>query len=103
LDRELETLPVQVLTLIILTRWILAAILSEARCAPGALSLAGILEKQVPTLFVMTSAFANTDPFQIEAAIRQMAKHIGMTQLQADAIQEVLRELSASGHLPAAK
>lgn len=97
LDRELQTLPVQVLTLIILTRWILAAILSEARCTPSARSLAGILEKQVPTLFLMTSAFARTDPFQIETAIRQMAKHIGMTQLQADAIQDVLRELSAIG------
>jgi len=94
LDRERETLPVPVLTLVILTRWILAAILSEARRAPSAKGLAGILEKLVPKLFSMTSAFAVTDPMQIETAIRQMAQHIGMSQLQAAAIRAVLRELS---------
>lgn len=94
LDRERETLPVPVLTLVILTRWILAAILSEARRAPSAQGLAGILEKLVPKLFSMTYAFAVTDPMQIEAAIRQMAQHIGMSQLQAGAIRAVLRELS---------
>jgi hypothetical protein len=97
LDHELETLPVPVLTLVILTRWILAAILSDARCSPGARGLAEILEKQVPNLFLMTSAFALTDPTQIEAAIGQMGKHIGMTQLQANTIQSVMQELSETG------
>ncbi|SCX34552.1 hypothetical protein [Agrobacterium rosae] len=94
LDRELEILPAPVLTLVILTRWILAAILHEARSTPSAKGLAAILENTVPQVFVATSAFALTDPQQIETAIGQMARHIGMNKLQASAIQKIVAELS---------
>ena len=93
IDREGDTLPTPILTLVILSRWILAAILSEARGAPGAKGLARILEGQVPQMFGATSAFALTDAVEVEAAISQMAKHIGMTQLQAQAIQATVQEL----------
>jgi hypothetical protein len=94
LDRELEILPTPILTLVILTRWILAAILHEARSTPSAKGLAAILENTVPQLFLATSAFALTDPQQIETAIGQMARHIGMNQLQASAIQKIVAEFS---------
>ncbi|MBY5868725.1 hypothetical protein [Rhizobium leguminosarum] len=94
LDRELEILPTPILTLVILTRWILAAILHEARSTPSAKGLAAILENTVPQLFLATSAFALTDPEQIETAIGQMARHIGMNQLQASAIQKIVAEFS---------
>lgn len=57
----------------ILSRWILAAILTEARAARGAKSFAGILQVQIPQIFRSTSAFALTDPAQAEATVGQMA------------------------------
>ncbi|MEI9927826.1 MAG: hypothetical protein WDN44_09115 [Sphingomonas sp.] len=104
LDRELADLPTPILTLVILSRWILAAILAEARMAPGAKRFSRILEDQIPRLWQMTSAFAHADSAQVEAAVNQMAKHIGMDQLQALAIQATMRELAQaeSGRFAAA-
>lgn len=83
LDRELENVPIPILTLVILSRWILAAILVEARAAAGAKSLAAILESQIPEFYRSTSAFAFTNGPQVEAAVTQMARHIGMSDTQA--------------------
>lgn len=96
LDKEDTNLPVPILTLIVLSRWILAAILSEARRERKAKSLRDILERQVPKLFVSTSAFAFIDAEQIATVIKRMEMNIGMEKLQADAIRTVLEEIESS-------
>jgi hypothetical protein len=93
LDRELENVPIPILTLVILSRWILAAILAEARAAAGAKSLATILESQIPEFYRSTSAFAFTNGPQVEAAVTQMARHIGMSDVQAQNVRNVMAEL----------
>lgn len=94
-DSEDGVLPLPIMTLVILSRWILGAILSEARASPKAKPLAGILEKQVPNMFRATSAFVSMDSDQVAPVIEQMAKHIGMASLRAEAIQNTVTELSA--------
>lgn len=96
LDKEDTNLPVPILTLIVLSRWILAAILSEARRERKAKSLRDILERQVPKLFVSTSAFAFIDAEQISAVIKRMEMNIGMEKLQAVAIRTVLEEIEST-------
>ena len=93
LDRELENVPIPILTLVILSRWILAAILVEARAAAGAKSLAAILESQIPEFYRSTSAFAFTKGPQVEAAVTQMARHIGMSAAQAQNVRKGMAEL----------
>ncbi|NNM76494.1 hypothetical protein HJG53_06205 [Sphingomonas sp. ID1715] len=94
LDRELANVPTPILTLVILSRWILAAILTEARTARGAKSFVGILEVQIPQIFRSTSAFALTDEVQVEATVAQMARQIGMSGHQAE---EILRTMVRLG------
>lgn len=94
LDRELANVPTPILTLVILSRWVLAAILTEARVAGGAKSFAGILETQIPQIFRSTSAFAFTDQAQVEATVAQMARQIGMPGPQAEEIVRTMVELS---------
>ena len=94
--QEYTVLPVPILTLVVLSRWILAAILSEARKERKAKGLQGILEKEVPKLFVSTSAFAVIDADQIATVIKRMEMNIGMEKLQADAIRTVLGEIEGS-------
>jgi len=96
LDKEVTNLPVPILTLIVLSSWILAAILSEARRERKAKSLRVILERQVPKLFVSTSAFAFIDAEQIATVIKRMEMNIGMEKLQADAIRTVLEEIEST-------
>jgi hypothetical protein len=93
LDRELENVPIPILTLVILSRWILAAILVEARAAAGAKSLTAILESQIPEFYRSTSAFAFTNGPQVEAAVTQMARHIGMSDTQAQNVRKGMAEL----------
>lgn len=94
LDCELANVPTPILTLVILSRWILAAILTEARAARGAKSFVGILEAQIPQIFRSTSAFALTDQAQVEATVAQMARQIGMPGHQAE---EILRTMVGLG------
>lgn len=93
LDRELANVPTPILTLVILSRWILAAILTEARAARGAKSFAKILEAQIPHIFRSTTAFALTDQSQLEATVAQMARQIGMPGCQAEEIQRTMAGL----------
>lgn len=78
----------------ILSRRILAAILTEARAARGAKSFAGILQVQIHQIFRSTSAFALTDPAQAEATVGQMARQIGMLESRAGEIQRIMVDLS---------
>ncbi|PXA83344.1 hypothetical protein DMC47_43580 [Nostoc sp. 3335mG] len=94
LDRELGNVPTPILTLVIVSRWILAAILTEARTARGAKSLAGILEVQIPQVFRSTSAYALADQAQVEATVAQMARQIGMRDDRAEAILLTTRGLA---------
>lgn len=96
LDKEDTNLPVPILTLIILSRWILAAMLSEARREREARRLRDILERQVPKLFVSTSAFAIINSEKIATVIERMEMNIGMEKLQADAIRTVLEEIEGT-------
>ena len=96
LDKEDTNLAVPILTLIILSRWILAAMLSEARRERDAQRLRDILEQQVPKLFVSTSAFAMINPEKIATVIERMEMNIGMEKLQADAIRTVLEEIEGT-------
>lgn len=99
-DPEASSAPTPILTLVILSRWIMGAILHEVRHARGAKALAEILERQVPQIFWATSAFADLDSAEVEEVIGQMATHMGLTQLQADAIQATVQELSRSAVVP---
>lgn len=94
-DPEQAALPVPLVTLIILSRWILAALLAEARRAPGAKSFSKVLEAEIPRLWSMTDMFGPVDPTQVEATIAQMSKLMAMEPLQGQAIQTAMRILSA--------
>lgn len=54
-----DTLPIQITTLTIISRWVLAAILSEVRGEKAHKALRDILEKQVPSLLPRPSCFQN--------------------------------------------
>lgn len=94
LDSELANVPTPILTLVILSRWILAGILTEARTAHGAESFEEILKVQIPQIFRSTSAFALIDQGQVEATVALMARQIGMPAQQANAILCTMVELS---------
>ena len=91
---ESEALPIQITTLTIISRWVLAAILSEVRSAKAHKSLRDVLEKQVPSLFAATKVFPELGQDELLATIRQMEANMGMDEEQGDRIREMLRELS---------
>lgn len=93
-DREHGTVPTPIVTLVILSRWVLASILTEARSAKGGRSLVEVLAKQVPPLLRNTIAFGQLEPAQIDAAVDQMAGHLKMDVSRAQAIQLTLREFA---------
>ena len=89
-----DTLPIQITTLTIISRWVLAAILSEVRVAKAHKSLRDILEKQVPSLFAATKVFPDLSQEDLFATIKQMETNIGMDVEQGSRIRETLGELS---------
>lgn len=91
---ESDALPIQITTLTIITRWVLAAILSEVRRMKGQKSLCVILEAQVPKLFAATRVFPELDQDEILATIRRMEENIGMDADQGARIRETLNELA---------
>lgn len=91
---ESDALPIQITTLTIITRWVLAAILSEVRRMKEQKSLCEILEKQVPRLFSATKVFPELNQDEILTTIRQMEENIGMDADQGARIRETLYELT---------
>lgn len=89
-----DTLPIQITTLTIISRWVLAAILSEVRGAKAHKALCDILEKQVPSLFLATKVFPELSQTELFATIGQMEANMGMNEQQGVRIRETLRELS---------
>ncbi|WP_292097640.1 hypothetical protein, partial [Mesorhizobium sp.] len=73
---EADILPIQITTLTIISRWVLAAILSEVRIAKANDSLRGVLEKQVPSLFAETEVFPELGQDELLATIRQMEESL---------------------------
>lgn len=92
-DREHGTVPTPIVTFVILSRWILAAILTDARAAKGAKSLRQVLENQIPRLYRNTEAFGQIDPAQLNAAIDQMARHLEMDDQRLAMIRRTIDEL----------
>lgn len=88
-----DTLPIQITTLTIISRWVLAAILSEVRGAQAHKSLRDILEKQVPSLFAATKVFPDLSREELLATIKQMEANMGMNVEQGARIRETLGEL----------
>jgi len=91
---ESDALPIQITTLTIITRWVLAAILSEVRSMKAQKSLCAILETQVPKLFAATRVFPELDQDEILSTIRRMEENIGMDADQGARIRETLNELA---------
>ncbi|MFB6447154.1 hypothetical protein [Bradyrhizobium tunisiense] len=91
---EADTLPIQITTLTIISRWVLAAILSEVRSAKAHKTLRGVLEKQVPSLFAATKVFPELGQEELLATIRQMEANMDMDAEQGARIRETLDELS---------
>lgn len=87
---ESDALPIQITTLTIISRWVLAAILTEVRKAKAHESLRDILEKQVPRLFAATKVFPELVQDEIFATIGQMEANIGMNADMAWRIKETL-------------
>lgn len=90
---DADTLPVQITTLTTISRWVLAAILSEVRSTKDHKLLRGVLEKQVPALFAATSVFPELDTEEMYATIRNMEENMGMSAARGVEIREVLGEL----------
>jgi hypothetical protein len=90
---EADTLPIQITTLTIISRWVLAAILSEVRSAKAHKSLRDVLEKQVPSLFAATNVFPELGQEELLATIRQMEANMRMEAVQAARIRKMLGEL----------
>ena len=88
-----DTLPIQITTLTIISRWVLAAILSEVRGAKAHKPLRDILEKQVPSLFAATKAFPDLGQEELLATIRQMEANMGMNVERGARIRETLGKL----------
>jgi len=85
-----DALPIQITTLTIISRWVLAAILSEVRGAQAHKSLRDILEKQVPSLFAATKVFPDLSQEEQFATIQQMEVNMGMDIEQGARIREML-------------
>ncbi len=90
---ESDVLPVQITTLTVISRWVLAAILSEVRGILAAKSLRSVLENQVPILFAATKVFPELDPEEMLFVIGQLEDNIGMDPGQASQIHATLYEL----------
>jgi len=91
---ESNALPIQITTLTIITRWVLAAILSEVRSMNEQKSLCAILETQVPKLFNATRVFPELNQDELLSTIRRMEENIGMDVDQGAKIRETLNELA---------
>jgi hypothetical protein len=102
-DREQDAMPVPLVTLIILSRWVLAAILAEAQSAQGARSLSAVLETQIPRLWRMTEMFGPIDSAQVETTIAKMARLTGVDQRQGQAIQRAISVLGTGSPLKGAQ
>jgi hypothetical protein len=89
-----NALPIQIVTLTTISRWVLAAILSEVRRDPSQKSLGAILEKQVPSLFAATKTFPELGKLEEASIIEQMERNIGMEPTRAAQIEQTLSELS---------
>lgn len=98
---EADALPIQITTLTIISRWVLAAILSEVRSVKAHKSLRAILEKQVPTLFAATKVFPELSQAELFATIRQMEINMGMAAEQGTRIRETLAQLGGISVAPA--
>ncbi len=94
---EADALPIQITTLTIMSRWVLAAILSEVRIAKNHKSLLDILEKQVPSLFAATKVFPELGQQELLETIKQMESNLHMDSLQAARIRATLVELGREG------
>lgn len=94
LKLDSDTLPIQITTLTIISRWVLAAILSEVRNTKAHKSLRPVLEKQVPSLFEATRVFPELNHSEMLATIQQMEQNIGMDLGQATRIRLTLNSLS---------
>lgn len=90
---EGDTVPVQITTLTIISRWVLAAILSEVRSAKAQKSLRDILEKQVPSLFSATKVFPELGQEELLCTIGQMELNMGMDAERGARIRETLIDL----------
>lgn len=90
---EADTLPIQITTLTIISRWVLAAILSEVRIAKAHKSLRDVLERQVPSLFAATKVFPELGQEELLATIRQMEANLDMDAEQGARIRKTLGEL----------
>lgn len=94
---EADTLPIQITTLTIISRWILAAILSEVRSTQAHKSLRDILEKQVPSLFAATKIFPELSQEELIATVEQMESNMGMNAEQGARIRETLSSFGRDG------
>ncbi len=92
---EGHILPIQITTLAIVSRWVLAAILAEVRTVTAHKSLSTILNKQVPTLFKATTIFPALSCEEMVTTIRQMEANIGIDPDQAARIRLCLDELGS--------
>ena len=92
-SEESTVLPVQITTLTIISRWVLAAILAEVRTDKTVESLTTILEGQVPKLFAATKVFPELDAGEATATIRQMEENLGMAADVRQRIAVALREV----------
>lgn len=90
---ESDTLPIQITTLTVISRWVLAAILSEVRSAKAHKSLRDILEKQVPSLFAATKVFPELGQEELLCTIEQMELNMGMDAEKGARIRETLIDL----------
>ena len=90
---ESDTLPIQITTLTIISRWVLAGILSEVRSAKAHKSLRDILEKQVPSLFVATKVFPELGQEELFGTIERMELNMGMDAEKGARIRETLIDL----------
>jgi hypothetical protein len=88
-----NALPIQIVTLTIISRWVLAAILSEVRGDPTQKSLRVILEKQVPNLFAATKVFPIVAESEQLMLVKQMEQNIGIETQKALKIRTTLQEL----------
>lgn len=94
---EGDTLPIQITTLTIISRWVLAAILSEIRSAKAHKPLRNILERQVPSLFYATKVFPELSQEELFGTIEQMELNMGMDIEQGARIRETLNGLGREG------
>ncbi len=92
-NEEIGGRPIQITTLAIVSRWVLAAILAEIRTDEGDRSLRTVLEAQVPKLFAATKVFPELEVAEAIATIRQMEANIGMAVEVRERIGTALEEL----------